>query len=102
MTAKDKLQTGIQRAVRLNEVPPEKFSVMLQRTVLGLLFIVLGVLGLKLWAFPWYAGVGLAVLGATIWSTQVVTGALKALVGPLTQIARATKPEPTPEESRGD
>lgn len=93
MTAKEKLETGIQRAVKLERVPPEKFSVMLQRTVLGLLFIALGVVGLKLWAFPWYAGVGLSVLGATIWSGQVVTGALKALVGPIKAIVGASKPE---------
>lgn len=91
MTAKEKIETGIQRAVKLDAVPAEKFSVMLQRTVLGLLFIVLGVVGLKLWAFPWYAGVGLSVLGATIWSTQVVTGAVKALVGPLTAVLGAKR-----------
>lgn len=83
MTAKEKLETGIQRAVKLEQVPAERFSVMLQRTVLGLLFVGLGVYltigaeGMKL-----YVGVGLVLVGATTWSGQVVTGALRALVGP--------------------
>lgn len=88
---KQQLTTGVQKALRLEEVPPERFGVMLQRTLLGGLFIALGVLGMKLWAFPWYAGVALCVLGATIWSTQVVTGALKALIGPLKAIVGAAK-----------
>lgn len=88
---KQQLTTGVQRALKLDAVPPEKFGVMLQRTVLGGLFVALGVLGLTRWAFPWYAGVALCVLGATIWSTQVVTGALKALIGPLKAIVGAAK-----------
>lgn len=90
MTAQQ-ITTGIQKAVRLEDVPPEKFGVMLQRTILGALFVALGVLGMKLWAFPWYAGTALCVLGATIWSTQVVTGALRALIGPLKAIVDAAK-----------
>ena len=83
MTAKEKLETGIQRAVKLEAVPAERFSVMLQRTMLGLLFVGLGLYltvgaeGMKL-----YVGVGLVLVGATTWSGQIVTGALKALVGP--------------------
>ena len=84
MTAKEKLETGIQRAVKLEAVPAERFSVMLQRTVLGVLLVGLGVyLCVDSEGMTLYIGVGLVLLGATVWSTQVVTGALKALVEPL-------------------
>lgn len=84
MTAKEKVQTHIQKAVKLESVPAERFSVMVQRTILGLLFVGLGVYlcigseGVKL-----YVGVGLVLVGGTTWSSQLVTGALKALVEPL-------------------
>jgi hypothetical protein len=85
MTAAEKIQTSIQRAVKLEEVPAERFSVMVQKTILGALLAGLGIYlivphseGMKL-----YIGVGLVILGCTVWSGQLVTGALKALVGPL-------------------
>lgn len=83
MTAKEKVETTIQRAVKLEAVPQERFSVMLQRTVLGLLLVGVGIAGLAVWGMNHYLAVGLVLLGATTWSTQLVTGALKALVGPL-------------------
>lgn len=85
MTKGEKIQTSIQRAVKLEEVPPSRFAVMMQKTVLGVLLAGIGVYlivphaeGVKL-----YLGVGMVLLGATVWSGQLVTGALKALIGPL-------------------
>jgi len=93
MTAKEKVQTHIQKAVKLEQVPPERFGVMVQKTILGVLIAGLGVYlvvphaeGIRL-----YVGVGLVLLGATIWSGQLVTGALKALIGPLKAIVGAAK-----------
>lgn len=85
MPAKDMLQTSLQRAVKLDQVPAARFGVMVQKTIVGLALAGLGVYvivphaeGVRL-----YVGVGLVILGATVWSGQLVTGALKALVGPL-------------------
>ncbi len=88
MTKAEKIQTSIQRAVKLEDVPPQRFGMMVQKTILGVLLAGLGVYlivphaeGVKL-----YLGVGLVLLGATVWSGQLVTGALKALIGPLKAI----------------
>lgn len=89
---RDALKTGIQKAVKLEAVPQERFSQMLQRTVLGLLFVglglylVVGAEGMKL-----YVGVGLVIVGATTWSGQVVTGALKALADPFKAFREASR-----------
>lgn len=92
MTAKEKVETAVMRAVNLQEVPPEKASVMIRRTVLGLLFAGLGVYltigaeGVKL-----YLGVGFVLIGATTWSGQIVTGALTALLGPFKAFREASR-----------
>lgn len=83
MTAKEKIETTIQRAVKLEQVPAERFGVMLQRTILGLLLVGVGVGGLAVWGMNHYLAAGFILLGATTWSTQLVTQSLKALVGPL-------------------
>lgn len=88
---KHEFKTGIQKAVNLHEVPPERFSVMLKKTVVGAGFVAMGVAGMAKFGFPWYAGLGCVVVGATTWSGQIVTGALKALIGPLKQIVGAAK-----------
>lgn len=76
----NKTQT-IKKFVNLHDVPDEKFSVMLQKTVLGVLFAGLGVWGL-LHEWNHYLGIGMVLLGATVWSGQVVTNALMSLLRP--------------------
>lgn len=76
------MATKIQKAVKLEAVPPEKWSVMVQRTVLGVAFMALGAVGAWKLQWPWYVVGGFATLGATIYSTQLVVGALKALIEP--------------------
>lgn len=75
--------TQFQRAVKMDAVPAEKWPAMVQRTITGAVLIGFGVGGAALWGFPWYVATAAVGLGATVWSTQMVTGALKALVGPV-------------------
>jgi len=93
MTAKEKLATGLQKAVRMHEVPAEKFGAVVKRTVLGTLLIGVGVAGIAWYEMNHYLAVGLVLLGATTWSTQLVTNSLKALVEPIAAIKRAVKDE---------
>lgn len=75
--------TGLQRAVKLAEVPPEKWTTMVQRTITGLVFIGFGIAGAAIWGMPWYVSAAAVGIGCTVWSGQMVTGALKALLGPI-------------------
>jgi hypothetical protein len=84
-----KVQTSLQKAVKMQEVPRERFAVAVQRTVLGTLLIALGVGGIAKFQMNHYLAVGLVLLGATIWSTQLVTNSLKALIHPVQAIKRA-------------
>ena len=88
---KEKLATGLQKAVKMEAVPSEKFSVVVQRTVLGTLLIGVGIAGMALYEMNHYLAVGLVLLGATIWSTQLVTNSLKALINPVRAIKRAVQ-----------
>ena len=98
----DKLKTGIQRAVRLEAVPPERFAAMVGKTLLGLIFAAVGVgllygmvrayLASNVLSIPLLAtGGGFLLVGATIWSGQLVAGALKALLGPFKAYKRAMR-----------
>jgi hypothetical protein len=77
----------------MDAVPPEKFGVIVQRTILGTLLIAVGVAGLALWEMNHYLAVGLVLLGATTWSSQLVTNSLKALIQPVKAIKRAVSDE---------
>lgn len=83
MTAKEKMQTAIHKAVKIDHIPTEKAGVMIQRTVVGALIAGVGVVGLLKFEMNHWLATGMILLGATTWSTQVVTGAMKALVEPL-------------------
>lgn len=89
---RDTVATAVMRAVKLDDkVPREKASVMVQRTILGVLFVAVGIAGLAVWGMNHYLAAAFILVGATTWSTQVVTGALKALVGPLANLRRSVK-----------
>ncbi len=87
------MATGLAKAVRMDAVPRERFGMMVQRTILGTLLIAIGVAGLALWEMNHYLAVGLVLLGATTWSSQLVTQSLKALVQPVKAIKRAVSDE---------
>lgn len=81
-----KVETAVMKAVKLEAVPAERFGVMLQKTVLGLLLAALGVGGMLWLDMNHYLSVGLVAVGATVWSGQIVTGAVKALIQPLRDV----------------
>lgn len=78
-----KMSTRVMKAVRVHAVPEEKWPTMVKRTVLGLAFIAFGAVGAIELEWPWYVAAGFTLMGATIWSTQLVVGALKALLEPV-------------------
>jgi hypothetical protein len=86
---KGQMTTGLQKAVKMDAVPPEKFGAIVRRTFLGTLLIGVGVAGMAAWGMNHYLAVGLVMLGATTWSSQLVTQSVKALVEPITAIKRA-------------
>ena len=89
MTPVEKAQTGLQKAVKMEQVPTERFGVIVQRTILGTLLIAFGIVGIAKFQMNHYLAVGIVLLGATIWSTQLVTNSLKALINPVKAIKRA-------------
>lgn len=88
MSHREKVETAVMKAVKLEEVPPERFGVMLQKTILGLLLAGLGVGGMLWLDMNHYLSVGLVAVGAHIWSGQIVTGTLKALLGPFGELVK--------------
>lgn len=72
--------TRVQEALKMQQVPSEKWQSMVQRTVLGLGFLGLGVVGLVRLDWNVYVGLAVCVVGATLWSTQLVVGSLTQLV----------------------
>ncbi len=85
----DKSATGLQKAVKMEAVPPEKWSTVLGRTIIGTLLVALGIVGLAVLEMNHYLAIGLVLLGATTWSTQLVTNSIKALITPLAAWRRA-------------
>jgi drug/metabolite transporter (DMT)-like permease len=89
----------------MEAVPKQKWTSMVGRTLLGALFAGLGVYlvvaetmrankGGDLTQWVIYAGIGLVLLGATVWSSQVVKQALVALVSPIKALKAAWKGQP--------
>lgn len=83
--------TAVQRAFRMEAVPEEKWPKVIQRTITGAVLVGFGIAGAALWSFPWYVAVGAVGLGSTVWSTQMVTNALKALLQPVRAYKRALR-----------
>ena len=75
--------TQVQKAFKLHAVPSEKWPRMVQRTLLGLGLIGFGAVGAIKLAWPWFVAAGFVLVGSTVWSGQLVTGALMALLTPL-------------------
>lgn len=78
--------TRTQQVLGLHQVPKDKWRRMVARTAIGLVFIGLGCAGGYLKDWDWKVVVALVVVGASTWSTQVVTSTLMALVQPLKTI----------------
>lgn len=90
--------TRIQRAIKMEHVPPERWPRVLQRTVTGAVLVAFGIAGAALWSFPWYVAAGSVGLGATVWSTKMVTNALRALLEPVKAYKRALAKDEEPTD----
>lgn len=75
--------TVVQRAIQLHAVPKERWQTMVGRTIIGTLFVAIGLAGLILLDLNVYVSLGLVLLGATTWSNQIITGSLMALLRPV-------------------
>ena len=83
--------TKIQAAMKLHDVPPEKFGKMVRRTISGAVLIAFGVASAALWSFPWYVAATAVGLGAHIWSGQLVGSALKSLIPLIRELVSAIR-----------
>lgn len=79
--------TRIQSAIKLDNVPAERWQRVAQRTVLGTLFVVLGVVGAAKFQWSVWIVVGLCVFGAHIMSSQIIAGSVKNLIPLIKAIA---------------
>ena len=106
MTVGPKATQFVRRGARVPEqVPDEKLGTMIGRTVVGLLFLALGVFLLwfahfmftmnQTFSLPLIIGGCAAVLAAgSTWSGQVVHGTMKNVFGFYRAFKKATKDEP--------
>ena len=72
--------TKIQAAIRMDAVPKERWHRTAQKTLLGTLFVALGILGAVKFAWSVWVVIGLCVFGAHIMSSQIITGSIKNLI----------------------
>ena len=92
-----KMQTGMQKALKMENVPHERFGAMVRRTIAGLLFAALG--GFLLWVMLLYfretkslnlwlfiGGVSCMLLAGVIMSGQIVVGAILSLRAPIQMV----------------
>jgi hypothetical protein len=104
MTAAEKVTTTIQRAVRMDDVPQEKFGAILRRTVTGVLFIALGAFLLRFMAHYFttkqelsmpllIGGVSCIAFGAHIASRELVGKSVRSLAEPVRILRQAAKPQ---------
>lgn len=88
--------TRVQEALKLDAVPTEKWHQMVQRTVLGLGFIALGVLGAIKLGWAVYVSIAVCIFGATLWSTQLVVSTVKQLIPLLKAVLDAVRGKEAP------
>jgi len=75
----------------LRDIPRERWSAKVQKTLTGLAISALGIVGLMHGWWEWPVGVSLALLGATVWSGEIVMAPLKILVALAIDLVRAIK-----------
>ena len=72
--------TRIQSAIKLDNVPAERWQKVAQRTLLGTMFVVLGIVGAAKFQWSVWVVIGLCVFGAHIMSSQIIAGSVKNLI----------------------
>lgn len=92
MTLKQRTLAG------LKAIPREKLRTKIQRTAMGAFLIVLGIVSTWQFGAPWYVAVGGGLLGATVWSSELVVSALKLLGGTVIDLFRQKNAAERPPE----
>lgn len=82
------------KAFKPEGVTPERWQGKVQRTLLGAVFVAGAVAGAVANDWPWYVVVPLGVTGATIWSTEMVSGALKVILAAFKDVWGTVKGKP--------
>lgn len=88
--------TKIQEAIKLGAVPKERWQKTAQKTLLGTLFVALGVVGAAKWGWSVWVVVGLCVFGAHIMSSQIITASVKNLIPLIKAIANIVRGKDEP------
>lgn len=75
----------------IRAIPPEKLGTKLKKTAVGVIVAGGSVAATKWLGAPWYIAVGGGLLGATIWSGEIVTAPLKLLGSVLADLYQKVK-----------
>lgn len=70
----------IKTALNLEAMPKERWQKTAQKTLLGTLFVTLGIVGAAKWEWSVWVVIGLCVFGAHIMSSQIIAGSVKNLI----------------------
>jgi hypothetical protein len=73
---------------RITAIPKEKLGDKLRKTALGIGIAALSIVAVAQWGAPWWAGLGGGLLGATIWSGELVLTPVKLLGAVLVDLYR--------------
>lgn len=79
--------TKVQEALKLDAIPPDRWQVTAQKTVLGTGFVALGIIGQVKWAWQMWVVIGLCVFGAHIASSQIIASSIRNLIPLLKAVA---------------
>lgn len=78
----------------LKAIPKEKLATKLKKTAVGVFLAALGIVATWRFGAPWYVAVGSGLLGATVWSGELVVAPLKLLGAALVDLWRQVKGPP--------
>lgn len=80
---------NLQAVLKMHHVPKERWPKIVARTALGLAIIALGVAGG--WMLQWnqWLTVGVVSVGAHMFSGQILTGSIKAVIASVRELVAA-------------
>lgn len=78
----------------LKAIPKEKLADKVRKTVLGVFLAGLGIVATWKLGAPWWVAVGSGLLGATVWSGELVLSPLKLLGAVVVDLWRQVKGPP--------
>lgn len=86
--------TKTQATIRaLTSIPPEKLGTKIKKTVAGVFLAALGIAATKWFGAPWWVAVGSGLLGATVWSGEIVLTPFKLLGAVVVDLYKRLKGE---------